>query len=71
MKRLFLLLLVLVAIISVQAMKLPFALRLLKGIKSGGDDDCHGTPCAGGCCPNAGWYCCEGDEYCAISIEYC
>jgi len=63
MKRLVLLLVVLVAIISVQAMKLPFALRVLKGIKSG--DDCEGTVCPGGCCPYQDWYCCEDNASCA------
>merc|ERR1712088_1263657 len=33
--------------------------------------DCEGTVCPGGCCPNAGWFCCPGDEYCAASEEYC
>ena len=33
--------------------------------------DCPGTECPGGCCPNAGWFCCPGDEYCAASEEYC
>merc|ERR1711997_16647 len=33
--------------------------------------DCPGTECPGGCCPNVGWYCCPGDEYCAASEEYC
>merc|ERR1712021_309459 len=34
-------------------------------------EDCPGTECPGGCCPNVGWYCCPGDEYCAASEEYC
>merc|ERR1719162_1050049 len=33
--------------------------------------DCDGTVCPGGCCPNVGWFCCPGDEYCAASEEYC
>merc|ERR1712156_1145760 len=33
--------------------------------------DCPGTECPGGCCPNVGWFCCPGDEYCAASEEYC
>merc|ERR1719400_113075 len=33
--------------------------------------DCPGTECPGGCCPNVGWYSCPGDEYCAASEEYC
>jgi len=33
--------------------------------------DCEGTVCPGGCCPNVGWFCCPGDEYCAASEEYC
>ena len=35
------------------------------------NQDCEGTVCPGGCCPNAGWFCCPGDEYCAASEEYC
>jgi len=41
--------------------------RQLKKVKQ----DCDGTVCPGGCCPNAGWFCCPGDEYCAASEEYC
>merc|ERR1712217_580180 len=33
--------------------------------------DCPGTVCPGGCCPNVGWFCCPGGEYCAASEEYC
>merc|ERR1712127_1052409 len=34
--------------------------RLSKNTKQ----DCEGTVCPGGCCPNAGWFCCPGEEYC-------
>merc|ERR1719223_2058190 len=35
------------------------------------NQDCDGTLCPGGCCPNAGWFCCPDGEYCAASQEYC
>merc|ERR1712008_567924 len=42
-----------------------------KVVKKEAKQDCEGTVCPGGCCPNAGWFCCPGDEYCAASEEYC
>merc|ERR1712217_549696 len=33
--------------------------------------DCPGTQCPAGCCPNAGWFCCADNEHCAASEEYC
>ena len=61
------LLLILVAIISVQAMTLPLALQVLRGIKG----DCEGTVCPGGCCPYEGWQCCPDNETCAETMQDC
>merc|ERR1712179_481865 len=33
--------------------------------------DCPGTECPAGCCPNVGWFCCSDNEHCAASEEYC
>jgi len=65
-QRLLILLIVLILVISVQAIKLPMAAHLARA------GDCEeGTLCPGGCCPNAGWYCCPDGTYCAAAPEYC
>ena len=35
------------------------------------DEQCDGTPCPGGCCPNVGWYCCPDGMYCAATAADC
>merc|ERR1712226_217835 len=35
------------------------------------DNQCDGTMCPAGCCPNVGWYCCPGNMYCAATAADC
>eukprot|EP00095_Tigriopus_kingsejongensis_P008148 maker-scaffold196_size269943-snap-gene-1.35 protein:Tk08148 transcript:maker-scaffold196_size269943-snap-gene-1.35-mRNA-1 annotation:"PREDICTED: hypothetical protein LOC100635254" len=34
-------------------------------------DQCDGTPCPNGCCPETGWVCCPDDVSCAATEELC
>ena len=33
--------------------------------------DCEGTQCPGGCCPQANYFCCPDDTFCAPSADFC
>ena len=33
--------------------------------------DCEGTQCPGGCCPQANYFCCQDGMFCAPSAEFC
>ena len=33
--------------------------------------DCEGTQCPTGCCPQANYFCCQDNLYCAPSAEFC
>merc|ERR1712172_9954 len=35
------------------------------------DNQCDGTMCPAGCCPNVGWYCCPDNMYCAATAADC
>ena len=65
-QRLLILLLVLILVISVQTIKLPMALRLVRGL------DCEeGTLCPNGCCPFPNWFCCADGVSCAQTEADC
>ena len=34
-------------------------------------EDCPGTACSPGCCPEPGWVCCPDDLYCASAAHFC
>merc|ERR1711973_770909 len=34
-------------------------------------DDCEGTMCPGGCCPEVNWQCCPDNLYCAATLDDC
>ena len=33
--------------------------------------DCQGTECPGGCCPQANYFCCADGMFCAPSADFC
>merc|ERR1712126_233997 len=35
------------------------------------DEQCDGTPCPAGCCPEVDWYCCPDNLYCAATAADC
>ncbi len=34
-------------------------------------DECGGTECPGGCCPEVDWYCCPDNLHCAATSADC
>ena len=34
-------------------------------------EQCEGTICPQGCCPEVGWYCCPDGSYCASNADNC
>ena len=35
------------------------------------DEQCDGTMCPAGCCPEQNWYCCPDNMYCAATAADC
>jgi hypothetical protein len=34
-------------------------------------EDCPGSACSRGCCPEPGWVCCPDNLYCASAVQFC
>ena len=42
-----------------------------KRVKREVEQDCEGTECSGGCCPQANYFCCTDGQFCAPSADFC
>merc|ERR1739840_79159 len=49
----------------------PFVAKKTQLMKMAKSQQCDGTMCPAGCCPNVGWYCCPDNMYCAATAADC
>merc|ERR1711962_658888 len=45
--------------------------KMLVGMAANKINDCDGTMCPGGCCPEKNWQCCPDGVYCAETMDDC